>query len=134
MGVSSLVLLHNHPSGDPTPSKEDLRLARQLVDAAKLLDLRIHDHVVIVGNGTDPIKAATARRPGPLDTPGPSPYRSAMPLPPRLAWQNPGLTVRLVLRRILTEPWSDEAWREIRKEIPSVLRERERIRREGWFN
>ncbi len=52
MGVASVVLLHNHPSGDPTPSREDLRLTRQLVDASKLLDLQIHDHVII-GNGTD---------------------------------------------------------------------------------
>ncbi len=50
-GAASLVLVHNHPSGDPTPSREDLRLTRQLVDAAALLDLRVHDHVII-GNGT----------------------------------------------------------------------------------
>ena len=45
--AASIILLHNHPSGDPTPSKEDLRLTRQLVDCADLLDLRIHDHVII---------------------------------------------------------------------------------------
>lgn len=48
--AASLILLHNHPSGDPTPSREDLRLTRQLVECARLLDLRIHDHV-IVGRG-----------------------------------------------------------------------------------
>jgi len=48
---ASLVLIHNHPSGDPTPSREDVRLTRQLVDAGKLLDIPVHDHV-IVGNGT----------------------------------------------------------------------------------
>jgi len=48
--AASLILVHNHPSGDPTPSKEDLRLTRQLVECAKLLDLRIHDHLV-VGKG-----------------------------------------------------------------------------------
>ena len=51
-GASSLILIHSHPSGDPTPSREDLRLTRQLVEAAQLLDLRIQDHI-IVGNGTD---------------------------------------------------------------------------------
>jgi DNA repair protein RadC len=51
-GAASLVLIHNHPSGDPTPSREDIRLTRQLVDAGKLLDLPVHDHV-IVSNGTD---------------------------------------------------------------------------------
>jgi len=51
-GAASLILVHNHPSGDPTPSGEDLRLTRQLADGARLLDLRLHDHV-IVGNGTE---------------------------------------------------------------------------------
>ncbi|MBI2526179.1 MAG: DNA repair protein RadC [Candidatus Rokubacteria bacterium] len=45
--AASLILLHNHPSGDPTPSREDVRLTRQLVECSRLLDLRIHDHVVI---------------------------------------------------------------------------------------
>jgi DNA repair protein RadC len=45
--AASVILLHNHPSGDPAPSREDLRLTRQLVDCSKLLDLRIHDHVII---------------------------------------------------------------------------------------
>jgi len=45
--AASVILLHNHPSGDPTPSREDVRLTRQLVECARLLDLRIHDHVVI---------------------------------------------------------------------------------------
>lgn len=48
--AASVILLHNHPSGDPTPSREDLRLTRQLVECARLLDLRVHDHVVI-GHG-----------------------------------------------------------------------------------
>ena len=48
--AASVILLHNHPSGDPTPSREDVRLTRQLVDCARLLDLRIHDHI-IVGRG-----------------------------------------------------------------------------------
>ena len=51
-GAASLVLVHNHPSGDPTPSREDLRLTRQLADAAKLVDLNLHDHIII-GNGTE---------------------------------------------------------------------------------
>jgi DNA repair protein RadC len=60
MGIASLVLVHNHPSGDPTPSREDLRLTRQLVEGAKLLDLSIHDHV-IVGNGTDAYVSLASR-------------------------------------------------------------------------
>jgi DNA repair protein RadC len=50
-GATSVILIHNHPSGDPTPSREDLRLTRQLRDAAALLDLNLHDHIII-GNGT----------------------------------------------------------------------------------
>jgi len=45
--AASIILLHNHPSGDPTPSREDLRLTKQLVECSELLDLRIHDHVII---------------------------------------------------------------------------------------
>src|SRR5499433_2556753 len=45
--AASIILLHNHPSGDPTPSREDVRLTRQLVECSKLLDLRIHDHVIV---------------------------------------------------------------------------------------
>jgi DNA repair protein RadC len=48
--AASVILLHNHPSGDPTPSREDLRLTRQLVECSRLLELHIHDHVVI-GHG-----------------------------------------------------------------------------------
>ena len=49
-GTTGLIVVHNHPSGDPTPSREDIRLTRQLVECARLLDLRIHDHLVI-GHG-----------------------------------------------------------------------------------
>jgi len=48
--AASIILLHNHPSGDPTPSREDLRLTRQLVECSRLMDLSIRDHVV-VGRG-----------------------------------------------------------------------------------
>ena len=45
--AAAVILLHNHPSGDPTPSREDVRLTRQLAECARLLDLRLHDHVII---------------------------------------------------------------------------------------
>ena len=50
LGAASIIVAHNHPSGDPTPSSEDLRLTRQLVDGGKVLDLRVHDHIVL-GHG-----------------------------------------------------------------------------------
>jgi DNA repair protein RadC len=45
-GAAHLLLVHNHPSGDPTPSKEDVALTRQLVEGARLLGVRLHDHLV----------------------------------------------------------------------------------------
>lgn len=48
--AASLVLVHNHPSGDPTPSSDDRAITSQLVAAGRLLDIPIHDHVV-VGRG-----------------------------------------------------------------------------------
>ena len=46
-GASALVLVHNHPSGDPTPSAEDVRVTRQLVEAGEILDIKVLDHVII---------------------------------------------------------------------------------------
>lgn len=45
--AAAVILVHNHPSGDPTPSREDIRLTRQLVECGKLLDLKVHDHVIV---------------------------------------------------------------------------------------
>lgn len=45
--AASLVVVHNHPSGDPTPSPEDVALTRALVQAGKLLDIEVLDHLVI---------------------------------------------------------------------------------------
>jgi DNA repair protein RadC len=46
-GAESIVLLHNHPSGDPTPSPEDRVLTQRLVTAGRLLDIPVYDHVII---------------------------------------------------------------------------------------
>lgn len=46
-GASTVVLAHNHPSGDVTPSSEDLRITRQLVAAGKVMDVPVLDHVVV---------------------------------------------------------------------------------------
>ena len=45
--AASVVLVHNHPSGDPTPSAEDCRITRSMVEAGKILDISVLDHVVI---------------------------------------------------------------------------------------
>ena len=51
MGVPGIVVSHNHPSGDPTPSPDDVNITRQIKDAAKLLGVELMDHVVIGSNG-----------------------------------------------------------------------------------
>jgi DNA repair protein RadC len=48
--ASSVILVHNHPSGDPTPSPDDLRVTLQLVEAGRILGIHVLDHVV-VGDG-----------------------------------------------------------------------------------
>jgi DNA repair protein RadC len=48
--ASAVILVHNHPSGDPTPSKADIQMTREIVAAAKALSIAVHDHLV-VGRG-----------------------------------------------------------------------------------
>ena len=43
----SIIIVHNHPSGDPTPSPEDIALTRAIIQTGKLLDIEVLDHVVI---------------------------------------------------------------------------------------
>ena len=45
--VPAIIISHNHPSGDPDPSPEDVRVTRQIVEAGKLLDIDVLDHLVI---------------------------------------------------------------------------------------
>jgi DNA repair protein RadC len=45
--AKSIVMVHNHPSGDPTPSAEDIRMTRQCVQAGRILDIHVQDHVII---------------------------------------------------------------------------------------
>jgi len=47
LNATSIILVHNHPSGDPTPSKEDVAITRELVSAGSLLDIDVLDHVII---------------------------------------------------------------------------------------
>jgi DNA repair protein RadC len=53
IGASAVVLVHNHPSGDPTPSAEDLRITRQLVEAGRIIDIKVLDHVIVGRPGPD---------------------------------------------------------------------------------
>lgn len=47
VGAGALVLVHNHPSGDPSPSKDDIEMTRAIADACRPLEIAIHDHIVI---------------------------------------------------------------------------------------
>ena len=44
---AAVVLAHNHPSGDPNPSAEDIRITKQLVEAGRIVDIQVLDHVVL---------------------------------------------------------------------------------------
>jgi len=48
--AAALILAHNHPSGDPTPSRDDIAMTRELQRAAQVLKIAIHDHVVVAGD------------------------------------------------------------------------------------
>lgn len=48
-GCHALILWHNHPSGDPTPSEDDIQLTRRMADAGRLLRIAVLDHLVIAG-------------------------------------------------------------------------------------
>lgn len=47
--AASVVCLHNHPSGNPEPSREDVAITKQLVDAGRILGIPVHDHLIIAG-------------------------------------------------------------------------------------
>ena len=55
--ASFLILAHNHPSGDPTPSKADIAMTREITAAAKALGITVHDHLVIGRAGHSSFKA-----------------------------------------------------------------------------
>jgi len=54
-GALSIICVHNHPSGDPAPSAEDIRVTRQLREAAKVVGIDLLDHVIIGRPGRDPV-------------------------------------------------------------------------------
>ena len=47
LGSAAIILVHNHPSGDPSPSKQDIAITRDIADACKRLGITVHDHVII---------------------------------------------------------------------------------------
>ncbi len=57
VGATALILAHNHPSGDPKPSREDIRLTRLVAAAGEALDIRLHDHLIIARSGWISLRA-----------------------------------------------------------------------------
>ena len=45
--ASAIILVHNHPSGDPKPSRDDIQMTRQIAEAARLLGVALHDHIIV---------------------------------------------------------------------------------------
>ena len=57
LGASSIILVHNHPSGDPTPSRADIDMTNQVAAAAQGLGISLHDHIVIGRGGNASFKS-----------------------------------------------------------------------------
>lgn len=57
LGATALILVHNHPSGDPTPSADDIAMTREIVEAGRRLGITVHDHLVIGRTGTRSFKS-----------------------------------------------------------------------------
>ena len=56
LSATAIILVHNHPSGDPTPSRGDIDMTRQIVDAAKPLGIVVHDHIIVGREGHSSLK------------------------------------------------------------------------------
>jgi DNA repair protein RadC len=57
LSATAVILVHNHPSGDPTPSQADISMTKDITDAAKILGIAVHDHIVIGREGHASLKA-----------------------------------------------------------------------------
>jgi DNA repair protein RadC len=56
LAATAVILVHNHPSGDPTPSRADIEMTRQVVETAKPLGIAVHDHIIIGRDGHASLK------------------------------------------------------------------------------
>jgi len=51
LSATALIMVHNHPSGDPTPSMADIEMTRRVISAAEKLNILVHDHIIIARKG-----------------------------------------------------------------------------------
>lgn len=57
VSAAAIILVHNHPSGDPEPSRADIEMTRKIVEAAKVFEIQVHDHLVVGRDGTASLRA-----------------------------------------------------------------------------
>ena len=57
LGSAALILVHNHPSGSPEPSRQDIEITRQIAEAGKRLNIAVHDHIIIGSQGHSSLRA-----------------------------------------------------------------------------
>lgn len=57
LGAAALILVHNHPSGNPEPSRADIQITQRIADAGRLLNVTVHDHVIIGRGGHVSLRA-----------------------------------------------------------------------------
>ena len=58
IGASALLLVHNHPSGDTTPSRADIEMTKTLIEAGKIFGITIHDHVIVGRDGNTSLRGS----------------------------------------------------------------------------
>jgi DNA repair protein RadC len=56
LSATAIIMVHNHPSGDPTPSQADIQMTRSVIDVAKPLGISVHDHIIVGRNGHASLK------------------------------------------------------------------------------
>jgi DNA repair protein RadC len=56
LSASAVILVHNHPSGDPTPSSTDIKMTRDIIEVAKPLGIIVHDHIIVGREGHASLK------------------------------------------------------------------------------
>jgi len=57
LSATAVILVHNHPSGDPTPSRADIQMTQQIIDVARPLGIAVHDHIIVGKDGHVSLKA-----------------------------------------------------------------------------
>jgi DNA repair protein RadC len=58
LGAAAIILVHNHPSGDSAPSRQDINMTREIADVGKRLGISVHDHIIVGKNGLSSMRSA----------------------------------------------------------------------------